>query len=106
MQDVDGIAEVQAFSQPARDRVPRVYHRHWIATQIRTTRDIGENVAIRAAETKLAIRLALDLKALFMDGAMVATAEQRKVRERRGAAVGPVLDVMALAETSPTAGES
>ena len=117
MQDADGIAEVQALSQPSRRRRPRVQaeafflvpgadHRHWVATQIWTTRDIGENVAIRAAETKLAIRLALDLKALFMDGAMVATAEQRKIRQRGGPAVGPVLDVMALAETSPTAGEA
>src|SRR5215510_10698824 len=117
MQHADGPAEIEALAQPARHRgarvqvkavrfVPRSDRRHRIATQFRTTRDLGQNIAIWPAEPKLAIRLSLDLVAFLMNGAMVPTAEQGEVRERGGPAVGPVLNVMALAETSPTAGES
>jgi hypothetical protein len=40
----------------------------------------------------------LDLIALFVDGAVMAPAQHREIRKRRGAAVGPVAEVMALAE--------
>src|SRR5215813_12934614 len=117
MQDADGIAEVQAFSQPLRCRgprvevqaicfIPRADHRHWIAPQLWTTWNVGDDLAVRPTEAKLAIGLSLDVITLLVNGAMVATTEQGEVGERGGAAVGPVLDVMALAEASPTAGKT
>src|SRR5215813_8769316 len=117
MQDADRVPHVQPFSEPTGRRGSRVQadpirlvqrpdRCHRIAAQLRASRDVGENVSIRAAETKLAIRLSLDLVAVFMDGAVMATTEQSEIRERRRAAVGPVLDMMALAEASLTTGEA
>ena len=68
--------------------------------------DLGQDLAVRAAESKLAIRLSIELVSLLMDGAMVAAAEQSEIRERGGAAVGPVTDVMALAEADAAAREA
>jgi len=47
---------------------------------------------------QLAVGPSLDLIALFVDGAMMPTTEHREIRERRGASVSPVADVMTLAE--------
>ena len=63
-------------------------------------------MAVGAAETKLAVRLSIELITLLVDGAMVTAAEQSKVRQRSGAAVSPVTDVMALAEANAAAGEA
>jgi hypothetical protein len=41
-----------------------------------------------------------------VDRAVVAPTEQREIRERRGAAVGPVADVMALTEWEAAAREA
>jgi hypothetical protein len=41
-----------------------------------------------------------------VDGAVVATAQEGKVGQRGGAALGPVTDVMALAETHAAAWEA
>ena len=49
-----------------------------------------------SAELQLAIRLGLDLEALLVHGAVVAPTQQGQVGQRRGAALGPVADVMAL----------
>ena len=49
-------------------------------------------------ERQLAVRLSIDLVALLVDRAVVPATEHGEVRQRRGAAVGPVTDVMALAE--------
>src|SRR5262249_5103381 len=117
MQHADCVPEVQPFSMPVGRRRPRVQaqafgfipradHRRRIATYLRPTRDLRQKITVRPSEAKLAIRSSLDLVAFLMNGAMVPTAEQGEVRERGGPAVGPVLNVMALAETSPTAGES
>jgi len=54
--------------------------------------------AVRATESQLAVGLSLDLVALLVDGAMMTTTEQGEIRERRGASVSPVADVMTLAE--------
>jgi hypothetical protein len=48
----------------------------------------------------------MELVALFVDGAVMPATEQGKIRERRGAPLGPVTDVMALAEANPTAREA
>src|SRR5438132_3726586 len=62
--------------------------------------------AVRATESQLAVGLSLDLVAFFVDGAMMTTTEQGEIRERRGASVSPVADVMTLAEPQPTAGKA
>jgi hypothetical protein len=69
-------------------------------------RDIGDHPAVRAAEAKLAVLLSLDVEPLLVNGSMVPAAQQRKVGERRRATVGPVPDVMSLADPSPAARET
>ena len=114
MQDADGPAEVQALPQPAGDRGPRVQVErvrfiprsedlHGIAAHLRRMRDLGQELPVRAAETKLAIGLSIELVAFLVDCAMVAAAEQSEIRERGGAAVGPVTDVMTLTEANAAA---
>jgi hypothetical protein len=73
---------------------------------VRWGRHVGQDLAARPAERKLAGRPALDLVALFVDRAVVPAAEQGKVRQRGGTALGPVTDVMALADSHSTAGEA
>ncbi len=69
-------------------------------------RNLGQELAIRSAEAKRAVRLSIELIALLVDGAMVPATEQGQIRERGGAAVGPVTDVMAVAEPDPAAWEA
>jgi hypothetical protein len=78
--------------------VPRPDDLHRIARHLGRRRDLGQELAVRTSEPKLAIRLSIDLVALLVHGAMVPATEQREIRERRGAALGPVTNVMALAE--------
>jgi hypothetical protein len=50
--------------------------------------------------------LSFDLVPLFVDGAVVPATEQRKIRERGGATLRPVTDVMALTERQTAARET
>src|SRR5262245_1664041 len=77
-----------------------------MAGQLGRSRDLGQDPTVRAKESKLAVRLSIELVALLVDGAMVPATEQRKIRERGGASIGPVTDVMALAEAHPAAREA
>ncbi len=49
------------------------------------------------SELKRAVGMSLYPEALLVDGAVVAATEQGEVRERGGAALRPVADVMAIA---------
>src|SRR5437867_6271342 len=69
-----------------------------IGRRLRRSRHVGKEQAVRPAEPKLAIRLSIDLITLLVDRAVVAATQKREVRERRGTGVGPVPDVMSLAE--------
>ena len=82
MQDVDRPADIQAFAPPARRRgvrvhvqpvrsMPRAEITHGITRRLGRWRDIGDDAPIRPAEPQLAIRVAIDLVALLVDGAMV-----------------------------------
>src|SRR5206468_2143385 len=73
---------------------------------LRRMRDLGQNLTVRAAEPKLAVGLSIELIALLVDGAMMPATEHGEVRERGGASIGPVMDVMALAEASAAAREA
>jgi hypothetical protein len=117
MQHVDRPTDVQTLPQPARQRCPRVQVEsvglvacsegvHGISAHFRWRRDVRQRPAVRPAESKLAIRLSIELVALFVDGAVMPATEQREIRERRGPSVGPVTDVVALAEPNPAARET
>jgi len=69
-------------------------------------RDLGQKPAVRAAEPKLSVRLSVELVALLVNGAVVPATEQGEIRERGGAPLCPVTDVMSLAEPDATAGEA
>ena len=79
---------------------------HRIAAYLRRRRDLGQKPAVRTAEPKVAVRLSIELVALLVDGAVVPATEQREIRERGGAPLCPVTDVMALAEPDATAREA
>ena len=57
-------------------------------------------------ELQLAVRLSSQLIAVLVNGAMMPTTEQGQIRERGGPALGPVTDVMALAESHSAAREA
>ena len=114
MQDVDGVTDVQALSEPPRSRGPRVRAKsfrgvprskdlHGIAGNVERRWHLGHEPAVRATEPKLAIGLSIELVALFVNRAVMPTTEQGEVRERGGAALRPVLDMMALAKRQPAA---
>src|SRR3989442_3889050 len=117
MQHVDHVAHVETFAQPTRHRrsrvqddsvllVARVDDSQGIRRQIGRPRNLRDDTAIGSPELKLAVQLAFDLVALLVDRAMVPTTEHGEVRERCRAAVGPVADVMALAEAHAAAREA
>ena len=117
MQDVDGVTDVQALSEPPRSRGPRVRAKsfrgvprskdlHGIAGNVERRWHLGHEPAVRATEPKLAIGLSIELVALFVNRAVMPTTEQGEVRERGGAAVGPVTDVVALAKAGAAAREA
>ena len=101
MQDVDCPTEIQALSKPAgacrvrievkalgvmtgpelRDGIPE----HW-----RRWRHLGQGAAVRPPELERPVGPARHLETLLVHGAMVPTAEEREIRERRGPALRPV----------------
>jgi len=114
MQDVDRPANVQALSQPARHRcpcvqvkplrlVPRSQSVDGIGGHRSRRRDFRHEPAVRPPEGKHSVGLPVHLEALFVDRAVVATTEQREVRQCGRAAVRPVADVMTLTERKPAA---
>jgi hypothetical protein len=86
--------------------VSRSEDRDGIFAHLRRRRHVGERSAVRATESKLAVRLSIDLVALFVDRAVVPAAEHGEIRQRGGAALGPVTDVMALADANLAAREA
>jgi len=68
-------------------------------------RDCGQHTAVRTPECELTVRLSFHLVAVLVNSTMVATTQQREVRQRGGASVRPVTNVMTLAEPYATAGE-
>jgi hypothetical protein len=83
VQDVDGVAHVQALAEPVRHRGPRVEDKavrivsrskrlQRVAGQRGRRRDLGYGLAVRTTESKLTVGVSLDLVALVMDGAVVS----------------------------------
>ena len=86
--------------------VLRPEHLHRIDGHFGRRGDLGKEPAIRPAEAQRAVRLPVDLVALLVDGAVVPAAERGEVRQGGGASMGPVPDVMALAEPHSAAREA
>ena len=61
---------------------------------------------VRSPEAELSISLLLHLVTVFVHGAVMAATQQREIRQRGGASVGPMANVMALTECSSAAGEA
>jgi hypothetical protein len=117
MQDVDRPADVEALPQPARAGRPRVEAQalrdvpcsknlHRVGGHRGRGRYLGQRPAGRPPELERAIGLSIDLVALLVDRAVVPATEQREVRERGGAALRPVTEMMPLAEREPAAREA
>jgi hypothetical protein len=117
MQDIERIAQIQALAQPGRagrarvepeplrvvlcaERLDRVGgHRG-------RGRDVGQQPSVGPPELQRAVGLSIDLIAPFVDRTVVPATEHGEVRERGWAALGPVTDVMSLAEGKPAAREA
>jgi len=97
MQDVDRIGDIQALSQPAGHRRPRV--------KVEPLSVVCRS-PVRSAEAELSISLSLQLITLFVHRAVMAATQQCEIRQRGGASVGPVANVMALTERSCAAREA
>jgi len=116
VQDVDRPPDVEAFAEPGGARrvrvqaqanrlVPRAERMDGIVGNLRWKRDVRHRSSVRSPESQFAVGLSLHLVSLFVDGTMMAPAQEREVRERRGSPLGPVADVMTLTERSAAARE-
>ena len=116
MQDVDGPAHVEALPQPARTRrlrvqvepcslVPGSERPDGIIRDRRRRWGVRQTSSVRSPEPQLSVGLSFHLVPLLVDGAVMAPAEHREIRERGGPALGPVAEVMALPERHATARE-
>ena len=80
-----------------RNRIARHLRGHW---------NVRHRPTIRTREAQLAIRQALDGESFFVHRPVMATAQQREIRERRGATLCPVAEVVALPDADATPGEA
>src|SRR6266508_5169705 len=69
-------------------------------------RNLRQQSAVRPPEPKRPVGPARDLIALLVHRPVMPPTEQRKVRERRQASVGPVAEMMPLAEADAAAREA
>ena len=108
MEHVDCPANVQSFSQPAWRCRPRVEPEaarlvlsangsDRISRYCRERWNRWQDAAVGPTEVERAIGLSIDPVSLLVHSAVMSATEHREIRERRGAAVGPVADVMPLA---------
>jgi len=72
----------------------------------RRGRDFGKQPAVRSPEVERAVWLSIDLIAFLVHRAVMSATEQREIRERGGAPLRPVTDVMPLAERQPAPWEA
>jgi hypothetical protein len=69
-------------------------------------RDVRQLTPVRPREAQRAIRDADDPVSVLVNGTVVTAAEEDEVRERGGATLGPVPDVMPLSDTRRAAREA
>lgn len=68
-------------------------------------RHVGERTAVGTAKGERVVVPVGHLKALFVDGSMVATAKQDEIAERGGTTLGPVANVVPLPDAHAAARE-
>ncbi len=61
-------------------------------------RNVRQWPAVRSPEAEVSIGLSLHLISLFVHRAVMPATQQREIRQRGGASVGPMANVMALTE--------
>ena len=107
MQHVDRVANVEVLPKPTRHRRPRVecqarvsvvspQHAHRVGGYRGSARHLGQDLPVRLPELKLPVGESIDLIALFVDRAVVPATQEREIRQLRGPALSPVMDVMGL----------
>src|SRR5712692_1422930 len=117
VQDVDRPAHIEVLPEPAGARraraeaqaepvVTRPENHGGVPPHHGSLRNLRQQPAVRPPEPKRPVGPARDLIALLVDGAVMPAAKKREVREGRGASLGPVMDVMALAEADAAAREA
>ena len=79
---------------------------HGIVRRLGWRRDVRYDAAIRPPEAELAIRVAIDLVALLVDGTVVKATQHDQIRESGGPALRPVMNVVSLNERQPAAREA
>ena len=83
--------------------VSRLENLHRIGGYRSRRRHLGQRATIGLAELERPVWGSIDLVALLVDGAVMATAEQGEVRECGRAALRPVTEMMPLGEASVAA---
>jgi hypothetical protein len=68
--------------------------------------DCGQKLVVRSPEAERSVGLSIDAIPLLVNRTVVATTEQCEIRQRRGAVVRPMPDVMPLTESHPAAREA
>jgi hypothetical protein len=117
MQDVDRVADVEVLAEPARHcrtrvecqaRVPVVSAQcaDRIGRHRGSARHVRQNQSVRTLESQRAVRQAFDLVALLVHRAVVSATQEREIRELRGPALSPVMDVVSLPDAHATAREA
>ena len=86
--------------------VPRSEDLRGVVGYLRGRRNLGQRPAVRATEAKLAVGLSIELVALLVDGAVAPATEQGEIRQRGGAALRSVTDVVPLPDPNPAAREA
>jgi len=86
--------------------VTRPEGRDRISRPCRGRRSLGDRPAVRALELERPIRPACDLVALLVNCAMMPAAKQREIRERRGPALRPVMEMMPLGDANAAPGKA
>jgi hypothetical protein len=115
--DVDRPGQIQSLPEPSGARRPRVEaNADRVVTHAESLdgitghcgrrRHLRHRAAVRPPEPQRAVGAARDLIALLVDGTMMSAAKKREVRQRGWAPVGPVAEMMPLAEADPAAGEA
>jgi hypothetical protein len=67
---------------------------------------VRNDFTVGAVELQLAVGVALDLIALFVDGAMVPATEHGEIGERRRASLSPMANMVAFPDADATAREA
>jgi hypothetical protein len=117
MQYVDGPAHIQGFAEPAGVGCVRTEPKalrsvtgsqqsHRITVALARCRHFGERSTVRSPELERPVGPTRRLITLLVHGVMVPAAEKSQIRQRGGASLGPVVEMMPLGDTDAAAREA